>query len=205
MILAFAAAALGCASGAREPDFTAGGVTAVDVRGGALDVTVVGADTDAVSVTTGLPTDSVFDQHDYSVVHEVKGGTLRLWIEKERLFASADKGRITVIVPRGTEVRVETSSGRVTLEGVEGDVDVRSVSGRIRGERVRLTGDSTFSTVSGDINVGLDTPLDDLRFDLRTISGIVRVGNLRTHRGLHMGFGDVVVTGSSISGSIRFE
>jgi DUF4097 and DUF4098 domain-containing protein YvlB len=242
ILLALAAALAAGAAGAREPDFTIPGISSIQVKAGALDVSVIGEDTDTVTMRAELPQDSFFDHRDYDIVHEVKGSQLRIRIETQRVFAVADQGRITLIVPRDTSLRIEstsgtvslqglertaasastnsgeirvrdakgeivvsTVSGRISLEGTDGRVDAHTVSGRIRGERVRLSSDSTFNTVSGDITIGLDTPIDNLRFDLATISGAVRVGKLRTHRGLHMGFGDVSVTGSSVSGSIRFQ
>jgi DUF4097 and DUF4098 domain-containing protein YvlB len=118
--------------------------------------------------------------------------------------ASTVSGELSVHDFSGT-LGVQTVSGRLSLDEVEGRLDVRSVSGRIKGTHVKLTSDSVFSTVSGDVVMRLDSPLDELRFDLSSVSGSIGVGTIRTHRGLHMGFGETSVRGHTVSGRILFE
>jgi len=70
---------------------------------------------------------------------------------------------------------------------------------------LRLTSDSSFSSVSGNIDIELDSDLEDLGFDLKSVSGSITVGSIRTERGLRMGFGRTLVRGRTISGALAFQ
>jgi hypothetical protein len=53
--------------------------------------------------------------------------------------------------------------------------------------------------------VRFDTPLEDLRFDLSTLSGRIVVGAIRAEKGLRMGNGRVLVRGHTVSGSQSYR
>jgi len=132
-------------------------------------------------------------------------------------------GSVTVEGLHGEMVDIHTGSGSVSLRGVSGRilvssvsgavemdsgsgaVEARTVSGRIEGRRLRLSDYCEFNSVSGSIDVGLVSGLESLGFDLGSVSGSIRVGTIRTERGLRIGFGRTLVKARTVSGSVSFE
>lgn len=239
-------ACLASASGLEEePAFTddTAGVRAVEVRCGPMDVSVIPGELAAVTLDGDVATDFPWDDGPaVRLRQEREGVRLYAWVENEGPFSLAGHGRVRVRVPRGASLRVRTSSGNVTVTGLEGGtvdvrttsgsvalrrvsgrilvdsvsgavdiesgsgaVDARTVSGRIEGRRLRLSDYCEFRSVSGNIDVGLLSDPDSLGFDLGSVSGSIRVGTIRTERGLRMGFGRTLVKGRTVSGSLSFE
>lgn len=151
-------------------------------------------------------------------------GEIRLRAPRDAsLLVETGSGRVLVDGLESTRCRVRTVSGRVQLDHVrgrfsassvsgsidldstEGSVEARTVSGSITGRNVRLTDDSEFSSISGGIDIELDSALEDFSFALRSLSGSITVGALRAMRGLRMGFGRTLVRGSTVSGSMAFR
>ena len=138
-------------------------------------------------------------------MHEMSGSRLNVWLEKDTPFFSRGRGKLIFRVPRDTRIRVETISGNISLDAVECSIIARTISGAITGWDVGLTGDSSFSTISGNVELRLDTEIADLCFDLSTLSGRIVAGNIRAQKGLRMGFGRTTVRGHSVSGSLIFR
>ena len=194
------------ASGASEEGrFASPGIDSISVKAEFLDVEIQADDGLGVSMRADLPTDSLFESRGYRVLHEMSGSRLNVWVEKDTPFSSRGRGKLFFRVPRDTRIRVETVSGNLSLDAVEGMILARTVSGAITGWDVALTGDSSFSTISGNVALRLDTAIEDLCFDLSTLSGRIVVGKIRAERGLRMGFGGPSIRGHSISGSLIFR
>lgn len=113
-------------------------------------------------------------------------------------------GQIRVKESHGN-LNAASVSGKVVLDADEGRVTVRTVSGAIEGRGLDLQEDSSFSTISGNVDIRLDAPLDMLRFDLRSLSGRIVVGNIRAERGLKMGTDGALVQAHSVSGALIFR
>jgi hypothetical protein len=224
--------ALAYASGSEEDGpIDTQGVHVIVVRSGSVDVQVTAG---------GGP--EVFPEPGYRLVRQRDGSRLNVWVKSDGLFPPAGTGHVLVHAPRGTDVSVESTSGRILLEGidggscrvssvsgrirlrhvrggcsihtvsggvdldsVEGSISARTVSGRIAGRRVNLTADSSFFSVSGDIEIGLTPALEALAFDLSSVSGRITVGEIRAEKGLRMGFGSTRVRGQTISGALSFQ
>ncbi len=99
------------------------------------------------------------------------------------------------------DAELSTISGRLRIVDAEGRFTATSVSGSIDGDQITLTQDSRFKTVSGDIRINLGNSLDELRYDLSTVSGGLTVGSVRASRGLQMGNGELTLRGETVSGS----
>jgi hypothetical protein len=225
LIVLLAVAGAGFASGVSEEDvFTSIGVDSVSVRAEFLDVEVKSDEGFGVAMTADLPSDNLFESRGYRVLHEVVGSRLTVWVEKDSPFTSVRRGgKLSFQVPHFVSVKVETVSGRIRLRDVrgvleassvsgailvdsaEGRVAAKTVSGAIEGRNLSLTEDSTFSSVSGNIDIELESALDDLRFDLSSLSGRIVVGNIKATRGLRMGDGGTLVRARSVSGSLSFR
>ena len=250
------AAALAHASGAEEEDsLDLSGVEVIVVRSGPLDVRVSGRGGAEVSfddlhsrasrdplaeflADNGFPD----GRSESRIAHKREGARLSVWLENDGLSSAPASGQISLRAPRDIELIVETGSGKVLvdrlegrkcsvrtvsgrvrlyhvrgrisaesvsgsidLDSTEGGIKARSVSGSITGRGLRLTDESSFSTVSGSVDVELDSALDDLSFDLHSVSGSITVGGIRAERGLKMGFGRTRVKGNTVSGSLLFE
>ena len=79
---------------------------------------------------------------------------------------------IDVKVPKGTQVDVHSVSGDVSVVGAEGRVRAGSVSGDVRMERLRASSVNA-SSVSGNVNVGIESLAGDGALRFTSVSGNV--------------------------------
>ena len=155
---------------------------------------------------------------------EVKSssGNISLGMIDGDISAKSSSGRVEVINVAG-DVTATASSGDVRLSAVEGDLELssssggiylsstqgsviaRATSGSIVGNDVRITGDSTYETSSGNIEMDFDNPLNDLSFRLSSSSGRLRIGNLTGEKNLAAGEGNIRVSGESSSGNQSYK
>jgi hypothetical protein len=138
------------------------------------------------------------------VVRTTSGSVRAEGLEGGKVDIRTSSGSVSLRRVRG-RILVSSVSGSVDLESAEGIVDARTVSGRIEGRKMRLSDYCEFNSVSGSIDVGLLSDLASLGFDLRSVSGSIRVGTIRTEHGLRMGFGRTLVKARTISGSLTFQ
>jgi hypothetical protein len=102
-------------------------------------------------------------------------------------------------------VAVDSVSGSVNIDSADGPLDARTVSGRIEGRGLLLSDYCALSSVSGNIDIDLLSGLENLGFDLQSVSGSIRVGTIRTEHGLRMGFGRTLVKARTVSGSVSIQ
>jgi DUF4097 and DUF4098 domain-containing protein YvlB len=131
-------------------------------------------------------------------------GNLQLSDLDTSLVVGSISGDVILKRARG-DVDLTSISGDIEMSDVEGRISVKSISGDITGERLLLRLDSLFKTVSGDIDVDLENALDELHYDLSTVSGDLVVGGVRSSRGLQMGNGSLMLKGESVSGSQTYR
>ncbi|HXL38100.1 MAG TPA: DUF4097 family beta strand repeat-containing protein, partial [Ktedonobacteraceae bacterium] len=69
-------------------------------------------------------------------------------------------GDLQVLVPQGSNLQLQTNSGNITVQGVDGQMTLTTNDGSIDTSNDVLSGSSTISTNSGDINFDgtFDTP-----------------------------------------------
>jgi predicted small secreted protein len=228
------AAACATASGSGEDGpIEASGIQLIVIRSGPLDVRVSGGEQFEMSFDSDSAT-RIVHRRDGSrlrvwirndgLLSSAPPGQIRISVPRGiDLIVETGSGRIIVdsaderkcsvhTISGGIQLHdvrgrlsVESVSGSIVIDSTEGGVIARSVSGGITGRRLKLTEDSSFSSISGDIEIGLDSALETLAFDLKSISGSVRIGSIRAERGLRMGFGATLVKGSTISGALFFQ
>jgi hypothetical protein len=241
--LFFSAACAGASGTGEDEPTDAPGIHVIVIRSGSLDVSVSGAENGTVSLHAETAAGSFLDDEPaVRVLHRRQGARLRVWVENDGLFESSPTGQVRISTPRDADIVVETSSGRVSVDGMsggkcsvrtisgrirvhhargrlsmssvsgsidmdaaEGSVDARTVSGGIRGRGLTLTGDSSFSSVSGNIEMQLDSGVEMLAYDLKSVSGSITIGSIRAERGLRMGFGGPLVKGHTVSGALSFR
>ena len=193
------------------------GIDDVTVKGEWLDVSVTGTGSDVVDMTSTSDGDfrvrhelmggtlNVWVEKYWPLGFGGRG-TIRLRIPRSAsLHVQTASGQITVRGLSGDSCELKTVSGRILAENVAGDLWTQSVSGGIQlsrtrgsitaktvsgtiiGDDVTLLDDSTFSSVSGRIDIHPSTPLEALRFDLSSISGQACRGHDRGVQGAQDG------------------
>ena len=133
-------------------------------------------------------------------IQSVSGSIRANGLTADRFTFSSTSGRIDLRSVEGS-IAASSVSGSITLDSLKGRCAAKTVSGAIHGVALEPTSAASFSSVSGSIDVSFATPLDDLRFDLSSVSGSITADRVRAARGLRMGDGDILVTGHTISGS----
>ena len=243
VVLALAANGVSASGIDEQPGFDTNGADRIDVRSAALPVEVTRGDSVRVELEPETPGELPGEEAPHGRLRQERDGSgIHVWVEGARWALAAGNARIVAHVPPGASVSVMTSSGSVTVKGLEGgtcivrtvsgairlsgdrcllaaasvsgaieidtfrgSVEARTVSGRIQGRQLALSADSDFSSVSGNISVGLAAEVESYGFDLRSTSGPIIVGTLRTERGLRMGFDRPVVHGHTVSGALSFS
>lgn len=141
---------------------------------------VTGWDRDSIAVTGNVPRGAG------TFFIGGAGAGAKLGVSSDSLDAPG--ATLDVFVPRGATVWVKSSTADVTLAGVEGDVDISTVSGNIRAEGAPRR---------------LNAEAMDGSIDLATRAAITRAKTASGSITLQGGGGDV--TASSVSGAIRYR
>jgi hypothetical protein len=137
-------------------------------------------------------------------VETVSGRIVVRGVKSPDLALKTVSGSVQAQQIRG-EMDASSVSGDISLDTTEGGIRARTVSGSIQGSRVNLARDSSFSSVSGTVDINVSNPLDELSFDLSSISGRIVVGTIRASKGLRIGFGGTSVQGNTVSGGLIFR
>lgn len=219
LILAAMAACVGAAAYAGEPidkrlDADAKSKIRIDIVRG--EVIVEGWDENAVHVK------GTRDDKSKEFIFEREGREILIEDELKSRSSGGDSDgtRITVRVPRGSEVEMDTVSADQNVQNLDGDVHLESVSGQITAGGLR--GDAALGTVSGDITLGSATgevrlesvsgdikaDVDATRLDVEAVSGSVVVNNTGVLKRLEGSTvsGDLEVrTGLAADGEVNME
>lgn len=147
---------------------------------------------------SGINTDETLDV-------SVLSGAITLKECESDLECSSASGNILIDSLIG-DIKAETLSGRIEFASTKGQIEIGTVSGDILGNRVLVTDDSDFETVSGGIDIDFVNPLSDLSFDLSTLSGRLSVGDSASNRGkLNIQGGSIKITGKTFSGGQEYK
>jgi len=103
------------------------------------------------------------------------------------------------------DITAEMSSGGLTINKQAGALDLRATSGKLEGEEIKLTCNSSFRTSSGRIRFEFENDFDDFSFDLQSSSGVLHVGESRVKGTFILGNGPIKITGKSSSGSQEYR
>ena len=138
----------------------------VDVSNVAGDIHISGWDKPEVAVQAALPSDS---QHVDVTSEQGRIDIKVRGMGTHGLFGAEHGARLTVQVPRASEVDASTVSADVHSEGVTGHQSLHSVSGDVQAE----VSSAEVKTVSGDVQLtGEGTPG---RLSVSTVSGDVKL------------------------------
>lgn len=116
------------------------------------------------------------------------------------ITTEAKEGNLTMAGIKGN-IKAATERGTMELNQVTGTIQLNTISGSQRGTSVRLTGDSTFESTSGSINMQLTNGTQELSFYLTATSGHLKAKGTIGRRNLVIDKGGIKVTGKTASGS----
>lgn len=131
----------------------------------------------------------------------VDGGTGNLEVEKA-------EGDITLKSTSGS-TKISIASGNIICKSFNGDMklfnttgvyEIQTSTGNIVGTRVAVNASSTFTTTEGNIKMQLDTK-DNLMFELKSDNSFLRAMEKSKKKSLKIGKGEIVITGTSTTGS----
>ncbi len=131
----------------------------------------------------------------------VDGGEGNLEVEKA-------EGDITLKSTSGS-TKISIASGNIICKSFNGDMklfnttgvyEIQTSTGNIVGTRVGLNASSTFTTTEGNIKMQLDTK-DNLMFELNSDNAYLRAMEKSKKKSLKIGKGEIVITGTSTTGS----
>ncbi len=103
------------------------------------------------------------------------------------------------------DVRGESATGAIELSNCEGSVSLRSATGRLWARSLRVSGDSSFRTSTGRIEIDFANPLDDFTFSLHSVTGLIEVGGVAARGKVEKGSGPLRITGQSTVGRQSYE
>ena len=121
-------------------------------------------------------------------------------IEYAEISLRSSHGSLTVQNTGGV-LSASTDSGEITIVEFVGVMHLSTVSGAQRGAEILPSGDCRFESASGIIGVDFADPLDTYKFDLRSETGVIRVGKTRSTGHFTMGSDDITIFGDTISGN----
>jgi DUF4097 and DUF4098 domain-containing protein YvlB len=185
----------------------------LDVQNDAGKVSIVGGETDQVTVKvvkTGIAATQARAEQDLKNIHyeiEQQGDTIRLAYDLEELDLRRDPGSVDTVdfivtVPPDVTVEVSSVFGNVELEGISGGVDLRTESGFVEASSID----------AGSEDIRLDSKFGSVRLTdatgaeivLHSDSGILEAKNVRASQEMELStqFGGVTFENGS-AGSLK--
>lgn len=185
----------------------------LDVQNDAGKVSIVGGETDQVTVKvvkTGIAATQARAEQDLKNIHyeiEQQGDTIRLSYELEEITLRRDPGSVDTVdfivtVPPDITVDVNSVFGNVEVEGISGGVDLRTESGFVEASSID----------AGSEDIRLDSKFGSVRLTdatgaeivLHSDSGILEAKNVRASQEMELAtqFGGVTFENGS-AGSLK--
>lgn len=131
-------------------------------------------------------------------------GNIDLQDGEGRISLSSSSGDLELRGVSG-DIEASSSSGEVSVIDGEGVFSLASTSGSVVAEQIDLRNSSRFRSVSGDIELDLRGEVSEYSYDLRSVSGSIRVGDNQAGNRFARDGGSLLVEGNTTSGSITVE
>jgi len=185
-----------------ERSFPAAGIGEVQVDLSFHDVRVVVGHGDTIAVTVDLKTRRTGKKADELLADarpelKVDGEVLEIRAKGKHWHGWGSNGldgKITILMPRGRDLEIETASGDCSIEGdlSSGGLEIETASGDVQLDGV--AGDAEVDTASGDIRLSLRRPAGAI--ELETSSGDVAVTGDMERLEVQTASGDMRLGGS---------
>ena len=144
------------------------------------------------------------EKADGEIQAESSSGTIEIDNTRGNLAASSSSGGVSLSDIEGA-IDAKSSSGEIDMKFISGTIKARTSSGNIDGHDIRITGESSFHTSSGSIDVDFDNSLSDFTFKLSSTSGGIDVADIKGKQSLSTGSGRFLIVGESSSGSQHYK
>ncbi|MBT3273041.1 MAG: DUF4097 family beta strand repeat protein [Spirochaetales bacterium] len=102
-------------------------------------------------------------------------------------------------------INARSTSGKMSIADSRGIIELRSSSGNLKGEGVAVTGNSSFHTSSGSIDINFTNDLDEFTMDLESSSGKINAGRTSAKGSVVTGSGAIMIRGESSSGRQNYR
>lgn len=99
-------------------------------------------------------------------------------------------------------LNAESDTGGIIVDDHEGEFHLWTDTGGILGQEILVTGNSTFRSDTGDIDIDLLNELDDFSFDVESDTGAIRIGETRGRGDLKTGSGPITIRGKTDTGDV---
>jgi hypothetical protein len=162
---------------------------------GRLEISDVGGSLNSSSVSGSVVVNNVNGSTRVSST----SGRLEITEINSRLHANTTSGRISIGRVDG-DVECSSISGGVNLSSVTGALNIKTTSGGINGDNITINSRSSFTTMSGNVNMLL-TNANQLSYDLESFSGRLKARGHDAKKNLYIEKDNVWVKGKSFSGS----
>jgi DUF4097 and DUF4098 domain-containing protein YvlB len=163
----------------------------MEISTGSGNVSIEGIITDSITINTSSGNVRLSRTVTEHVNISTSSGTIRgTFVEMGNGSLNSNSGRISLDYPEWNSINIRTASGRLSIS------DALINDG---------TGESTFRTSSGSINISIDGSMSDFSYHGRSSSGSIHIDGQRGNRTISGGNGPHMITLESSSGSIRLE
>jgi hypothetical protein len=102
------------------------------------------------------------------------------------------------------DLDARSTTGDIEIDGLSGTLHLTTSTGKQYGRDIELTGDCSFETSTGSIEMDFDIDVEELEFDLTSTTGSLRVGREESQRRLFLGARGFRISGKTSTGSQRY-
>ncbi|MCL2073028.1 MAG: DUF4097 domain-containing protein [Marinilabiliaceae bacterium] len=117
---------------------------------------------------------------------------------------SATTGRIEVVDVKGN-VDVSTTTGQIRLVDIVGEIKAESTKGAIKGNSIKITGNSSFESENGAIEMEFLNQPKTLSYDISSNSGSLEAEGTKNSRRVKIKEGDIMIEGVTTSGNQKYS
>ena len=168
----------------------------------------IGSRAPRISVRLPESTDLAIETSTGNIVVETVNGSKRLQSSTGSMTVRSCRGAVEARSSTGNQrydyvtgdLRAQSSTGALELSNFEGRADLESSTGRLWGRGVKVTGDSSFRSSTGRIEMDFANPLEDFTFSLQSFTGAIEVGATEARGKVETGTGPLKVTGQTSTG-----
>jgi DUF4097 and DUF4098 domain-containing protein YvlB len=188
---------------------TSGEIKASDVRGRGIFAQSATGSIDLERCTSAVVAKSVsghieVDSSEGKKSLETVSGRISVDASAGDMYAASVSGTVEFDNIDGS-IEAKSVSGSIEIDGQRGAVSLKSVSGALDGNNITARDSCLFETKSGSIDIDFTNPLDEFRFELKSLSGSLSAGEMSGKKSLSVGKGKILVKGESLSGAQDYE
>jgi hypothetical protein len=166
------------------------------------DIHVQQGATNAVNIQADRRAGLFDDPNNIQVKFIKDGNTIDVTVGTGYGFLSDRSVEFTVTVPQNVNLQLQTSSGDISVDNIQGQANLSATSGDITANNDVFSPSSSLQAISGDVNTRLDTFSDSTA--ISTSSGDINLDHdaLQGHEKFNTTSGDINFVGSVAANGI---